>query len=1114
MPIQEENIVFVESQVMDDVPEGGGAATGRAVDGVLNNVFEDISDLDRAYGRFNLRKLALAVRSLDTSLYGGAKLALTALPRDPAVGYTLFRTADPFDTRAQAADRVQAYLYKGPMWPGVLYDDHIAGMRAIRIIQRVDTTLPPIGKTLVLIHHEGAADAVEQYVRVTDVETVETTLTDANGDYTRWVVTLTLKDALRHDFAGHTPRRDDLYDYDQGARLRDTTVADAARYSGAQPLAEPAQSGDLRVRAASLYSQLVPASQTETPLVNQVMADQLVTEIDAGGGHRVEVSQAPHTRALAVTPENRRLNWVETLSPVPQRGALNIAYMAQGHWYELTDDGTGIIRGSDSTFGSGTIDATTGVSAVTLGALPDAGSQILYTWASPVHYRIRAGATQDTDARGARLDFALEQVPYIPGSLVVTFTRGGSPLTATEDGHGTISGAGVSGVLNLTSGAGSLWFTQLPDRETSIRFDHAYADPDDPEQPAERRVEAALGANYTLDFGGSVAPEGVSIAAYYSYPVSAAVTINDDGEGGLVVATGQAVGDPAEPVTGLPVGTIDYAAGLATLNIPIEVNYQHWAPAVLNPDGSIARAGYWYTWRQSALPSPTNEVLGVAATGAPSSDLVADPIVLDLLDGGLDLDLTHLHTSRIVPGSVRLSLGGMRYEDRGTGVLYDGDGLRLGTLDYDTGIASLTWWSDGANAPPTVTACLTRYGFWVATEASFRTRIAPLKPEALSITVTAEDGARLTASADADGNLVGDAVSGSVNYEFGTAAMAFGAMADDPEHPGSQVWVPRRVDPTTLRYNAVAYSYLPLDADILGIDGTRLPADGRVPIYRPGDLVMILHAAETALSPSAGVATAIGRTRLAWVRVTDATGAVIEGDRYQLDRASGQIMFPDLDGLTLPLTVRHTVGDLRQVTDAQISGWLALSRPLTHDYPAGETIVAGCLIIGDRRARVSATWDQASWSGAWADAPSGSAATATLNLIDHPIQVTNEGCDTDRWVLRCANAASDQWELISENRGLVWQGVYAPGGEDIAPINPRTRIDLGGGAYSTGAPYMTIPAAANGGGWSTGNVVRIDTVGAIAEFWVARSIQQSDEPADPAAADGCEIHALGNIDRP
>ena len=64
MPIQEQNIVFVESQVMDDVPEGGGAATGRViVDGQMNNVFEDISDLDRAYGRFNLRKLFLAVRN-------------------------------------------------------------------------------------------------------------------------------------------------------------------------------------------------------------------------------------------------------------------------------------------------------------------------------------------------------------------------------------------------------------------------------------------------------------------------------------------------------------------------------------------------------------------------------------------------------------------------------------------------------------------------------------------------------------------------------------------------------------------------------------------------------------------------------------------------------------------------------------------------------------------------------------------------------------------------------------------------------------------------------------------------------------------------------------------
>ena len=83
MPIQEDNIKFLASQVMDDVPEGGGAATGNEIpDGVMNNVFEDISDLDRAMGRVNPRKLFLAVRTLSTDPFGGAKTVVTATPED------------------------------------------------------------------------------------------------------------------------------------------------------------------------------------------------------------------------------------------------------------------------------------------------------------------------------------------------------------------------------------------------------------------------------------------------------------------------------------------------------------------------------------------------------------------------------------------------------------------------------------------------------------------------------------------------------------------------------------------------------------------------------------------------------------------------------------------------------------------------------------------------------------------------------------------------------------------------------------------------------------------------------------------------------------------------
>ena len=98
-------------------------------------------------------------------------------------------------------------------------------------------------------------------------------------------------------------------------------------------------------------------------------------------------------------------------------------------------------------------------------------------------------------------------------------------------------------------------------------------------------------------------------------------------------------------------------------------------------------------------------------------------------------------------------------------------------------------------------------------------------------------------------------------------------------------------------------------------------------------------------------------------------------------------------------------------------------------------------------------------------------------------------------------------------RGLVWSGsypAYVSGTPvDIAPINPRTRDEAG----LNGTPYLVIPQKANGGGWSAGNIVRINTVGAIADFWIARSILQSDEPAGDGA-DGCEVYALGNIDRP
>lgn len=462
MPIQEQNIVFVESQVMDDVPEGGGAATGSViVDGQMNNVFEDISDLDRAYGRFNLRKIFLAVRTLSTDIYGGAKTVVTALPQDDALGYTLFSTRNAFDTRLDAADRVEAYLYKGPMWAGYLYENHIAGMRAISLVMQIGSPLPTLGKTLCMVQDEGLAGEKEQYVRVTRVTTSTQQFEDSNGVFERWVVTLDLSDALRHNFTGFAVARNDTsLNFTGKTRIRNTSVADAARYYGAQPLAASAAIGDLQVRATSLFTQLVPSTQIETPLVNQPFAPELVQTFTVAG-REVQYSNAAHTLSRNVTAENRRLNWIETLRPLPAPGLLTVAFRAQGDWYSLVADEAGVLAGADATNGAGTLNYTTGVLAVTLGALPDAGSQIVITWASPVHIVVR---TEATLVQPVWEIIGSPAGAIQPGSVSVSWQAASVTKTITDAASdGLLTGADGEGYINYATGQG--WFrpTLTPD---------------------------------------------------------------------------------------------------------------------------------------------------------------------------------------------------------------------------------------------------------------------------------------------------------------------------------------------------------------------------------------------------------------------------------------------------------------------------------------------------------------------------------------------------------------------------------------------------------------------------------------------------------------------------
>lgn len=1111
--IQEQNIKFLESQVMDDIDNGGGAATNKEiVDGRMNNIFDDISDLDRAYGRFNLRKLFLAVRTLSTDLYGGAKTAITALPADPAISYTMFSRRDPFDRRSDAANQVEAYLHKSIGWHSLLFGNHMQNMRTLTTFQRIGTRLPPLGKTLCIVQNEGLSTEMEQYVRVVDVDVEERTFEyfDSSGNlrtFHRWVVTHTLSDPLRYDFTGHEPGPTMAASFSNRAMIRDTYVVDAAVYYGTRPLRDAAAIGDDRVRADSIFSQLVPSAETENALINQPLNPQMIVSVDAGARGMVEVPQQAHTKSISVTAENRRTTWVETLAPIPMPGTFTLSYMAMGNWYQLSDDGNGALVGDDPMLGAGTISYANGSLYVTLGVLPDADSEIILIWASPVHYQAFVGHP-DIDT-AIELEFSLGEA-FQPGTLTLSWLVGGQTRTASTALNGIITDDATSEAIGYASHvAGEFWLrlTELPDYNSKLGVDYEKQD------RIERTFSSVSVVNglVTVNLGEAVEPNSVQtrwmvesktkvsrkIVNQHAITIggfnSARVWAEQAPPNATLQRYRNYVGDDGAGYWDGADGTINYSTGQMTIGVWPEVAEASWTTI----DGS--------TWNNTNVRIQTTEVSHLFLANTFTAWYVPAGAQNTAVSYELDMPplrfriLPRLADSSVVPGSVRFSYNGKTYDDR-EGTLYTdidpitGAGTPAGAINYLDGWVTLDYYASGSGAV-SVTSLLGVWGEWTAEDAFFRTEASPLKPEALQLVALTAEGEQVIATADAQGQFTHPKVTGTINYNLGVARLQF----TEPMIPSS------------LSYNAVAYSYLPLDADILGIEPVRLPADGRVPIFRRGNVVLIMHHAETApATVSTGGTISCGRTRISWVRLIDANGETIR-DNYELDRENGIVTITDATGMAMPITVRHTVSDLRVATDVQITGHISLSRPLSHDYPAEEALVASCLIQGDRRARVLDVWDQSSWNSVWSDLH-GTPATATLNLIDHPIVVTNEGCDTDRWVLRWLSSTSV--ELISERRGIIWTGTYTAGGADIAPINSRTRTwDEELQEWVGGTPYLVIPGAANGGGWSAGNVLRINTEGAISDIWIARAINQSDEPMDDGE-DGCEIYALGNIDRP
>jgi hypothetical protein len=751
---------------------------------------------------------------------------------------------------------------------------------------------------------------------------------------------------------------------------------------------------------------------------------------------------------------------------------------------------------------------TTGTVAVTLGALPDVGSQIILNWGSRVNYTNRSSVALPP----LTVPLQLAQTGITPGSVVIRWNDG-TARTAADDGKGNITGS-ATGTIRYQTGLISLAPTVLPAGGQIYTVDYTYGPPDVQDFPAPLRD---INGNVPLTLSKSnLRPNTVEVTwnlLYNPYdPVTMTVfpsrdpykTVRDDGLGIL------------RDTLGADHGTVDYVTGIISLRTETTVGMPKakyaWVTLGVVAGGGTVRRYLFQGWEYfpvgANMPNDETAHVTVKYRAMASDSAVTTPIATT----ALKFDLTNQYSENIVPGSVNFTLGGRTYFDRAGNLYYgldvaSGSAIKAGTLNYQSGEVTLDSWVAAASSAVSVKSLLTSMDGHPVDEVTFRAPVAPLRTGSVQVLATWLAGGLLNVSANTAGDFIGTDVSGHVDYDTGVVRLRFGSYVTAAGNETAvwysaanvgadgKIFKPAPVIANTIRFNAVGFTYLPLDADILGLDPVRLPQDGKVSIFRPGGFAVLGHTGSISATVSNGQVINCARVRLSRVRVIGSDGHVINTG-YTADLEAGTVTFTSVSGYAQPVVVEHRIEDMVQVSDVQINGQLAFTRQVTHAYPFPGSFISSALVAQDLKARVSVLFDQATWdSVTYADAVTGSVAPGTYNDILAPLVVTNNGAVTEKWALRFTNTTT--FDVIGEHVGTISSGSIAT---DTSPINP-----------ATGSPYFTIKGIGWGSGWSVGNVLRFNTVGALFPVWIVRTIQQGPESV---INDKFTVLVRGDVDRP
>ena len=662
---------------------------------------------------------------------------------------------------------------------------------------------------------------------------------------------------------------------------------------------------------------------------------------------------ARHSTYIEIKDTNQGTQWAPFLQPAPMRGSLIVSFMALGVWYTLRDNGNGILIDNDGK-SAGTVE-TSGSAVLSLPAMPDVGSNLVFAWAAETAYQTfdgeRAGTDSVAQSANAAAHYPAQPVGEIkPGSFSLSWEENGVKKTARDNGKGYLEGD-VSGHVWYSGGFASVgtainagvvkvaWqkytdpvvtITEVADFYKTVNFAAGRIAPGSLTLQTDLLLSVQGVKKTRFKINGLHGGGNFESAIYDSVGATIGITVSDNGAGGLMMggnlldgasvdyATGRIV-LPADSIKVFAFGYHDTVAQISSGAKPINIGGEEYQisnfsasfqglKAVFRPSESVRAFE-----RVETVPTMSFNVLrgGYAGSRAVENTWVfdADGVKLIERDGRIYKDFDHKTGTGTVVGAVNAQTGKITISDESV------DPMKIKI-------------TAGIVAKPQLP--IDNY--------VGRAPAAPMKPESFTVYCkdTDEEGQErvLVGRSGSDGEITGD-FSGNINYETGF----FSIDREDG------------FDPESLRFNCVTQDNIPLDSSIIGIDSVRLPADGRVPVFRKGDMVVIGNRIKQELGSAftGGQTVQLDRRNCDRICLVDAKGKHVLAEKYSYNLADGTITFAeplDLSDYTYPLTAAMAWEEENRITGVDISGRLKLQFAVSRDYPQESTYVSSALVSG------------------------------------------------------------------------------------------------------------------------------------------------------------------------